>query len=127
MEKKRILIADDDPVIQDVMKSALIPMNVETDTVSDGKAATESIEKIAYDLVITDYKMPKMDGLELIRWIKSTYPRIPVLLVTGAMPDDVAVQGDVAAFITKPFNISEFRKIVGRILQKNPREKKLSP
>ena len=117
MKKKRILLVDDDPAIQDVMKSALISMDVETDTVSDGKAATEWIEKTAYDLVITDYLMPKMDGLELIRWIKSTHPRIPVILVTGAMPDDAAIKGVVAAFITKPFNISEFRRIVKRTLR----------
>jgi len=123
MNKKRILIADDEPVMRDVMKSALSALDIEIDTVDDGNEAMERINKIAYDLVITDYLMPKMDGLELIRWMKSTYPSIPVILVTGTMSADAASNSKVAACITKPFKVSEFRNIVQRILWKYPKPK----
>ncbi len=127
MEKKRILIADDDPVMQDLMKTMLITLDIEIDTVSNGKAAMERIKNISYDLVITDYLMPEMDGLELIRRIKGEHPRLPVILVTGTLPADTVSKSEIAAYINKPFKISHFRKTVTEILQKYPIKKVLPP
>jgi len=116
MEKKRILIADDEEIVRTLLAEALQFYGYEIDVVEDGVEAMSHIEQKSYDLVITDYVMPKMDGLELTRRIKAKYPHIPILIITGKAPVRDLLKYGATACIMKPFKIFELHNIVKIIL-----------
>lgn len=118
MEKKRILIADDEKTVRVLLAEALKPHDYKIDVAEDGVEAIRYISRISYDLVITDYMMPKMDGLELTRQIRSKYPSTPILIVTSNGPVHELLKSGATACITKPFNISELQNMVKIILNK---------
>ena len=120
MQQKRILIADDEPVMQDLMASALMTFGYKIDTVTNGREAIDRINQISYDLIITDYEMPKMNGLELIRWVKSNHPGVPVVIVTGTAPVQENLKRETIACISKPFTLSKFRKTIEQALERSP-------
>jgi len=116
MEKKRILIADDEEIVRNLLAETLKPYGYEIDVVENGVEAMSHIDKKSYDLVITDYMMPKMDGLELTRKIKAKYPSTPILVITGKGPVHDLLKSGAAACIMKPFKISELQNMVETIL-----------
>ena len=116
MEKKRILIVDDERAIRTSMTVALESENFEIDVAENGIQAIRYIDKIPYDLIITDYSMPEMDGLELSRIITSKYPTIPVLMVTGNESVRGLLKGYNATFFPKPFEVIELQKRVTDIM-----------
>jgi CheY-like chemotaxis protein len=117
MEKKRILIADDEEIVRTLLLQALKPHNYEVDVVENGLEAVSHIDKKSYDLVITDYVMPKMDGLELTRRIKSKHPSTPILVITGSGPVHDLLKSGATAYIMKPFKIFELQDMVETILK----------
>ncbi|TET69515.1 MAG: response regulator [Candidatus Aminicenantes bacterium] len=116
MEKKRILIADDEEIVRILLAEALRSYDYEIDLVENGVEAMSHIDKKSYDLIITDYMMPKMDGLELTRRIRSKYPSTPILVVTGTGSVDDLLKSGAMACIMKPFNILELQNMVKIIL-----------
>lgn len=115
-KKKRILIADDEEIIRILLSEALKPHDYKIDVVKDGVEAIRYIGRSSYDLVITDYMMPKMDGLELTRQIRSKYPFTPILIVTGYGPIHELLESGATACIRKPFNIFKLQNMVKIIL-----------
>jgi len=120
MEKKRILIVDDEETIRTLLFKALKFFGYEIDTVENGMEAVKRIASKTYDLIITDYRMPKMNGLELIQRIKILNPTIPVLVVTSDGPECELLKSGALACIKKPFNILELQKISQNILDGRP-------
>jgi len=118
MEKKRILIVDDEEAVRTLLAEALKPHDYKIDVVENGVEAISHIDRRSYDLIITDYMMPKMDGLELTRRIRSKYPSTPILVVTGNGPIHDLLKSGATACIMKPFNIFELQKMVKIILNK---------
>ena len=118
MEKKRILIADDEKHVRYLLAMLLEPYNYEIDIVKNGVEAISRIDRRPYDLIITDYRMPEMDGLELTRRIKAKYPLIPILVVTADGPVQDLLKSGVTACISKPFNVFELQNMVKTILNK---------
>jgi len=121
MEKKRILIADDEELLRILLPEALKPYDYEIDVAENGVEAISHIEKKSYDLIITDYMMPEMDGLELTQRIKAKYPNIPVLIITAYGPVHDLLKSGATACIIKPFDISELQNMVKTILDEAPR------
>lgn len=119
MEKKRILLADDEKNVRNLLTAALSTHGYEIDAVANGYEAIRQMRVKSYDLIITDYRMPIMDGLELTRKIKSEYPSVPVLIVTGFGPVQDFLKVGATACILKPFNVLELQKMVRDILNKN--------
>ena len=117
MEKKRILIADDEEIVRALLAEALKPYGYEIDLAENGVEAMSHIEKKSYDLIITDYMMPKMDGLELTRRIKAKYPSTPIFIITGTGPVQDFLKSGATACIMKPFKILELQNMVKTILK----------
>ena len=117
MEPTKILVVDDEVSIREMIKKGLSQMgefNVET--AQNGVEAIEKIEKEIFDLVLTDLKMPEMDGLELLRNIKGTRPEVMVILMTAYGSIETAVEAmkmGANDYITKPVK----REIVFAILE----------
>jgi len=120
MGKKRILIVDDEEMVRTLMFEVFKFFGYETETAENGIEALKQIAGKTYDLIITDYKMPKMDGLELTRIIKMTNPSIPVLVVTSNGPERELLKSGALAYIKKPFKISELQRISQNILDGHP-------
>ena len=123
MGKKRILIADDEELVRTLLPEALKHYDYDIDVVENGVEAMSHIDKKSYDLIITDYMMPEMDGLELTRRIKAKYPYTPILIITGDGPVHDLLKCGATACITKPFNIFELQNMVKTILNEAPRSK----
>jgi DNA-binding response OmpR family regulator len=116
----KILVVDDEPRICHLIEELFKQEGYQIDISFSGTDALEMIEKYNYHMLITDQKMPGIDGLELIKKAKQVCPEIRIIMVTGYTTVDIAVQSlrhGVDGFITKPFNIIEMKKTVCQILR----------
>lgn len=123
----KILVVDDDEDVLDAMK--LILKNAkqfesEITAVLDGKSAIAEIERRKYDLVLSDYKLPGMNGIDLLAWVKKRYPNTGRILITGYPSMDVAKdainKANVHYYIEKPWDNDEFRIKIYETLKKEP-------
>lgn len=115
----RILIADDEEQMQRAISACLSRRGFELQIVGDGKQALEKLEQEAFDLVISDQKMPEMTGAELLEAIKTREMQIPLIMITAYGTINQAVQAmqlGAADFITKPFSSDDLERIVDRVL-----------
>jgi two-component system, NtrC family, response regulator AtoC len=119
-EKKQILVVDDEANLRRVLAAQLSRDGYEVHTAPDGEAGLAVLREHHIDLVITDLRMPKMDGLELLRQALRTDPQLPVVILTAHGTVDNAVEAlKTGAFdyITKPFDQAEVRTIVKKALR----------
>ncbi len=118
MEIKRILIVDDEPNVTLILSRSLdkLDKEYEIETAQSGKEALSKIESKPYALVITDYRMPEMNGLDLAMAVRRIAPETQVILMTahgtGAL-QNTAEGLNLDGYIDKPFKLSEIRRIVG--------------
>lgn len=91
------------------------------DEAGDGSVALEMLREVPYDLIITDWKMPRLDGHGLIKAIRHWPEReqTPVLVLTGSLPDE-AMQAGATDVVTKPFTTDELLVKVQRALDQLP-------
>ena len=116
-----ILVVDDDPDSRDILKRFLIPTEYKVETVKNGKEAVERLKCANFDLVLTDFEMPEMDGLALLSFVKSRYPDIPVILVTGRASGKTkkeALEIGAEGVLSKPFTGDQLLAIVSEALIK---------
>ncbi|OGK08493.1 MAG: hypothetical protein A2Y63_04220 [Candidatus Riflebacteria bacterium RBG_13_59_9] len=116
---KRILVVDDEEIIRDVIASK-IQKSLAYDVVqaSNGVTALRSIEEAAPDLIITDIKMPEMDGIELLGEIRKRHLNVPVIILTGygTLEDAMsAIRLGAKSFIKKPFDINQIISLIENI------------
>ena len=119
--KYRILVVDDEESMRDFLSIMLHREGYHVDTAIDGKQAITHLRDHSYDLVISDIKMPRMTGLELLAHIKERTPETVVLMVTAFSSTDEAVEAmkqGAYDYITKPFRNEEIRLIVKNALER---------
>ena len=112
MHHRRILIVDDDELASMVLELAiehLLP-DCRIITTRNGAAALAELKKQTFDLIVTDYKMPQMNGLDLVQTIRQVFSTTPpIILITGGYSYDEiqAKEGseNLAGFLTKPFTL----------------------
>jgi putative PEP-CTERM system response regulator len=117
--KFTILIVDDEKNIREGLGKALEQEGYEISLASDGEEASKLIDSENVDLVIADLKMPKMSGQELLKRVASSYPTVPVIILTGhgTIESAVTAMRDGAFdFITKPVNLDRLSMLVKRAL-----------
>ncbi len=103
----KVLLVDDEKGIRKVLGIALTDAGFEVETASDGRKAAGMIHQLAPDIVLTDIRMPGMDGIELLKFIKKESPDIEVIMITGHGDLKLAIESlkmDAVDFITKPIN-----------------------
>jgi DNA-binding NtrC family response regulator len=118
--KPRVLIVEDEERMARVISDALTRAGYDCETCGSGEAALAALDARGADAVVTDWKMPGMDGLELLRRIHGARPELPVIMVTafGSVPSAVAAMREGAFdYLTKPFDNDELRALVGRALE----------
>lgn len=121
MRSKQILIVDDEPAILAVLKGALrkTDANYQVTTAKDGFSALDQLQQKTFDLVVTDFNMAGMDGLELLETIRYQQPQAKMIMITAygydGLEDDVQ-QLDAFRYLTKPLEIDAFRQVVKEAL-----------
>src|SRR5687768_12872274 len=91
----------------------------QVDTAEDGVAGWEALHGSSYDLLITDYNMPKVSGVELVKKLRSARMALPVVLVSGAIPTEELSRNPslkLAAMLLKPFSAEELLGTVKKVL-----------
>ncbi|MGE5894649.1 MAG: sigma-54-dependent transcriptional regulator [bacterium] len=120
MEKKRILVVDDEAIVRVSCERVLVPEGFSVRVISRGSEALDLLTREPYDLVITDLKMPDMDGLEILKNIKSRWPHITVILITGygkASVAEQAVKQGAYEYLEKPFTPDDILRVVKKALE----------
>jgi len=111
--RPRVLVVDDEASIRDLLAKTLALAEYDVDASPDGRAAITRLRAQNYDLLITDLKMPGMDGLTLIREARRLAPTLPVVIITAYSTEASAIEAlnlGVHGYLTKPFRIA---KILG--------------
>jgi CheY-like chemotaxis protein len=116
MSKKKILIVDDESSVRLMMIKILKSEKYQIDVAENGCQAIDRIWEKTYDLIVTDYSMPEMDGLMLMRAIKARYPDMPVLFVTGTESICDLLKEEGVTFLLKPFRILELKDKIEHML-----------
>ena len=117
--RSRVLVADDESSIRELLQKTLALAEYEVDTAPDGRAALERLRLGNYDLLIADLKMPGMDGLTLIREAKRLKADLPVIIITGFSTESSAIEAvnlGVAGYLTKPFRVPQVLAAAARAL-----------
>ena len=118
----RVAVVDDEPDIITIQQSILSNLGYRVSTFTDARAALESIvsDPDRFDIVITDYTMPNLTGLELARRLRDAGIDIPLILITGHLIKEIeaiARQTGIAEFITKPIDSYRLTSAIQRILE----------
>ena len=118
----RILVVDDEPLVRKSLYESLRGDGFTASMASNGEEAYEKIAASYFDIVITDMKMPKMNGMELLKKLRKDFPSVSVVIITGYGNVETAVEAmKMGAFdyVTKPINDAEIRIIIDKILEHN--------
>ncbi|MFL5766893.1 MAG: response regulator transcription factor [Actinomycetota bacterium] len=114
-EPAHVLVVDDEPIVLDVLGRYLSREGYGVETASDGEAALRAVEDSRPDLVLLDLMLPKVDGIEVCRWVRSRADGTAVIMLTARGTETDRIAGlDLGAddYITKPFSP---REVVARV------------
>jgi two-component system chemotaxis response regulator CheY len=117
-----VLVVDDQKLMREVIREILGELeSLEIDEAADGETALTKMKSTPYDLVISDWNMPRMDGIALLQAIRSTesLKSVPVIMLTGQSEREHVLQAKqfgVSGFVRKPFNPPDLLATVSRIL-----------
>ena len=110
----RVLVAEDDEPTRYVITDLLTRAGYNVFPAGDGMVAIEELKKRHYDVVLTDYQMPRLNGLELLALSQELMPETPVILISSAHPslEQVAIERGAFAWIRKPVPVTQVLLIV---------------
>jgi CheY-like chemotaxis protein len=115
----KILIVDDNPNMSSLLAEMLEVFDYESVRAADGLEAIEKIEQNNISLVITDMRMPKMSGLDLLQKIKEKKPGLPVVVISGYALDDEGsnlLSNMADGFLNKPFKMSDIEQLLKQVV-----------
>ncbi len=118
---EKILVVDDEQSLREVLSIMLKRAGYTVTSAADGEEAIEHLNKEIFDLVITDLRMPKVDGMEILKAVKSASPETVVLVITAFATADSAVEAmkhGAYDYLTKPFQVDEVQLIIRNALEK---------
>ena len=125
----RVLLVDDETDIRDVLSMSISDMGFEVICAEDGREGLKQFESAAPHIVLTDIKMPVMDGIELLKRIKQKNPETEVVMITGHGDMDLAIESlkhEATDFITKPINVDALEIALTRTRDKIIMRRKLA-
>jgi len=119
-QKTRILIVDDEAPSREMLADFLMEDGFSVESTATGEAALESLKQASFDLVISDLRMPHMDGIALINHIKSRGFDMPIIVITAFATIEDAVtcmKAGAWEFIIKPFNFGQIKIAIKKVLE----------
>ncbi|MFZ3065607.1 MAG: sigma-54 dependent transcriptional regulator [Nitrospirota bacterium] len=118
--KKNVLIIEDEPIMRNILKNALIKAGFETTIVEDGIMGISAINEGEFDIIITDIVLPRGDGFKILKWAKEKRPDTSVILITGhgKVKDAVeAMKLGASDYLTKPFSMEDLALRISKIVE----------
>lgn len=125
MARAQILVIDDEPLMRDFLEETLVRSGFGVSTASDGTAGLGEIRSNAYDLIITDIRMPGVDGIGLLQETKKLQPGVAVIMMTAYASVETAVEAlrlGAADYIMKPFTPEKIECVVEAVLKERKLE-----
>lgn len=117
----KLLIVDDEPLVRDGLRYTIDWQDYGIEVIGtavDGLDAVRTIQRSVPDIVLTDIRMPSMNGLELAEWINSRYPEVYIIFLTGYSEFEYArnaLKYEVVDYLLKPVKEEEFKKVINKI------------
>lgn len=121
MAQSRIMVIDDEKIVGDMAKMSLEQEGYAVETFLSAEPALKRLEEDRFDVVVTDYKMKGIDGMEVLRTVRSLHPATQVIMITAFANLDAAIEAlrrDVHDFFPKPVKIRELKASIKRALEK---------
>lgn len=114
-----ILVVDDDGYARGTICRALRASGYESTGARNGAQAVFLLQRDRFDLVITDFAMPRLNGVKLVNFVRSLYPKIPVIFISGYLSETAsnALLNGAAEVLAKPFELDHLTSIVKRLLE----------
>jgi CheY-like chemotaxis protein len=115
---RHVLLVEDEPGAMITVSLLLEMLGYRVTQAANGKRALEALKLELPDIVITDYMMPHMNGIELIDAMKAepAYAQVPVVLTSAALPPNVDTHVLCAGFLSKPYRIETLTQLIERVL-----------
>ncbi len=116
----KILVVDDEPSMLEFLKIMLKKEGYDVDCTTSGKEAIEFCKELSYDIVITDIKMPKITGMDVLHRIREIAPETVIILITAYAAMETAIEAmkeGAYDYITKPFKVDEIKSIIKNALE----------
>jgi CheY-like chemotaxis protein len=110
MATGRILLVDDDLCFLYVLRFVLEAESVKTEKATNGADAVAVLDRMDSDLIITDFNMPGMNGVELAKIARKRFPHIPIIMITGEIGQDIVEMGGkagISRILYKPLNLEK--------------------
>lgn len=126
MSKGYVWVVDDDSSIRWVMEKTLSSANIKCETFSDAESVLMALERETPDVLVSDIRMPGMDGLELLKQVSDRSPELPVIIMTAHSDLDAAVnayQKGAFEYLPKPFDVDETLTLVERAIAHSQEQK----
>jgi len=117
--RPRVLVVDDEESIRELLSKMLAMAEYDVDTAPDGRTGIERLRQQPYDLLISDLKMPNVDGIALIREARHLASSMPVLIITGYSSEQSAIEAvnlGVTGYLTKPFRAPQVLAATARAI-----------
>lgn len=115
--KASILVVDDDPALLRLLGDTLEAIGYQVTQVDSGAKALDILQETVFDLMITDIKMPDIDGLQLFRKVRRQFSQMPVLFITGVASQEIMASAEADGFLSKPFRISRIEELIQQTLR----------
>ncbi len=118
-DKSKILVVDDEDALRTVLSGELESEGYQVDSAADGDEAIKTVQTKPFDLVLLDIKMPKVDGFEVLKFIKQNYPKMKVIMLTGFADLKNAIESKKLGaedFISKPYDLVDLLTTIERVL-----------
>jgi DNA-binding NtrC family response regulator len=118
-DKSHILVVDDEDALRMVLSSELSSSGYEVTTAADGDEAITVVQNKKFDLVLLDIKMPKVDGFEVLKFIKKNFPTVKVIMLTGFADLKNAIESKkhgAEDFVSKPYDLVDLLTTIERVL-----------
>jgi len=116
---KKILIVDDNPNMSVLLSDILEIFEYEGAQAEDGEVALSKLKEDDFAMVFTDLRMPKMDGIDLLKAIKIQHPELPVVVITGyslGETKNILLTERADGFLNKPFKVNEIKDLLEKLL-----------
>jgi len=122
MEKAKLLVAEDEKTQRDLLKGFLEKEGFSVEAVANGREVLQRLQGDFFDIVLVDYKMPELNGLQTLREIRKLYPDLPVVMMTayGTVETAVASMKEGALdYLTKPIDLDELLLMLQKVIERS--------
>jgi DNA-binding NtrC family response regulator len=126
-DRKNVLVIDDEPIVLDSCRRILKQEGFDVNGAFNGREGLKKIEEDKYDAVLVDWKLPEIDGMEVLRIIKKNHPEVIVVMITGYPSVESAVKAmklGVSDYVSKPFTPDELKETIIKAIENTRTSKK---